>query len=469
MRACIVIVSLASSAAVADILFEDYQLNSSPLQSSARFGEGVAIEDDRIVVGSPGESIRVNGDNARSGVVYIFDRESGAQTARLTPSSGAWFETGYAVDLVGNTLVIGSPGDGEPGDLSNGPRDGGGYIIDLADLSQTEFQMYDYPPDEARTGVAVAAAPGRGLLMALKAQYQINDPDNGVYSREIGFGFESGSGAPTQVFAPLIERPHQGPGGIAIGSGVIAIGTPSLTRFPGGGAFRGGVHLFDDATGGYLETLYPTSPQDSHGSSLAIGGGLLVVGAPGTLGDAIYVYEIASRTLLYRLIDADIESPDADSNFGESIAISNGLIVVGAPTHDNDDVGYASGRAYVIEATTGDLVATLQASDAIPSAFFGDSVDIFGNTVVVGAPEHRYPGEPPLHGAAYVFTIPLDCACDIDGNGVTNTADITFVVSNLGAGSPGATGTPGDADGDGLTTTADITLVVSNLGTNCAN
>ncbi|MEM8835011.1 MAG: S8 family serine peptidase [Planctomycetota bacterium] len=56
------------------------------------------------------------------------------------------------------------------------------------------------------------------------------------------------------------------------------------------------------------------------------------------------------------------------------------------------------------------------------------------------------------------------CPGDADGNGETNTADITLVVSNLGAGGPKAQGTPGDVDGDGITTTSDITLVVSNLG-----
>ncbi|MEM8835557.1 MAG: hypothetical protein AAGD00_07035 [Planctomycetota bacterium] len=56
------------------------------------------------------------------------------------------------------------------------------------------------------------------------------------------------------------------------------------------------------------------------------------------------------------------------------------------------------------------------------------------------------------------------CPGDVDGNGATNTADITFAVSNLGAGAMGATGTPGDADGNGVTTTADITFIVSNLG-----
>ncbi|MEM8835372.1 MAG: M14 family zinc carboxypeptidase [Planctomycetota bacterium] len=56
------------------------------------------------------------------------------------------------------------------------------------------------------------------------------------------------------------------------------------------------------------------------------------------------------------------------------------------------------------------------------------------------------------------------CPGDVDGNGMTTTSDITLVVSNLGAGSLGASGTPGDADGNGVTTTSDITFVVSNLG-----
>lgn len=60
-----------------------------------------------------------------------------------------------------------------------------------------------------------------------------------------------------------------------------------------------------------------------------------------------------------------------------------------------------------------------------------------------------------------------DCPGDADGDGETDTADITFVVSNLGAGAPGASGTPGDVNDDGITTTSDITFVVSNLGMQC--
>lgn len=59
------------------------------------------------------------------------------------------------------------------------------------------------------------------------------------------------------------------------------------------------------------------------------------------------------------------------------------------------------------------------------------------------------------------------CPGDADGNGITQTADLTFVISNLGAGSPGATGTPGDVNGDGRTTIDDVTFTVSNLGADC--
>lgn len=60
-------------------------------------------------------------------------------------------------------------------------------------------------------------------------------------------------------------------------------------------------------------------------------------------------------------------------------------------------------------------------------------------------------------------TFPPLCPGDVNGDGVTNTQDITFVVSNLGAiGRRGLV--QGDADLDGQTTVADVTFVVSNLG-----
>ncbi|MEM8836357.1 MAG: endonuclease [Planctomycetota bacterium] len=90
-----------------------------------------------------------------------------------------------------------------------------------------------------------------------------------------------------------------------------------------------------------------------------------------------------------------------------------------------------------------------------------------GGTFVIDTREQSLPGatNPPNLTLNVAVQIVSDAVPgDVDGDGQTDVADITFVVSNLGAGALGAIGTPGDADGDGQTDVADITFVVSNLG-----
>lgn len=60
------------------------------------------------------------------------------------------------------------------------------------------------------------------------------------------------------------------------------------------------------------------------------------------------------------------------------------------------------------------------------------------------------------------FTPPAPCSGDINGDGSTNTADLTVLLGNFGA-----TVTPntnGDFDGDGVVTTADLTIFLGNFG-----
>jgi uncharacterized protein (DUF2345 family) len=82
--------------------------------------------------------------------------------------------------------------------------------------------------------------------------------------------------------------------------------------------------------------------------------------------------------------------------FGWSVSISGTTAVVGAPYADS-----YTGAAYVYSETGGVWTqeAELTASDGQVSDKFGWSVNISGDTVVVGAPGHYYG-----LGAAYVFT-----------------------------------------------------------------
>ncbi len=92
--------------------------------------------------------------------------------------------------------------------------------------------------------------------------------------------------------------------------------------------------------------------------------------------------------------------------FGGAVAISGNNAVVGAP--GDDDKGNSSGSAYVFERTeTGwNQVAKLKASDGTSSNYFGDSVGISGDTVIVGAP-WKYDNYS-YEGAAYVFQKPQE-------------------------------------------------------------
>ena len=99
--------------------------------------------------------------------------------------------------------------------------------------------------------------------------------------------------------------------------------------------------------------------------------------------------------------------------FGFSVAISGDTIVVGAPGEGLDEQGDRTfkGAGYVFTRPHGGWVsssdaARLTAPDAPPETWFGTSVAVSGDSVVVGAPGHRYRSWEEVPTAAYVFTKP---------------------------------------------------------------
>jgi hypothetical protein len=98
-----------------------------------------------------------------------------------------------------------------------------------------------------------------------------------------------------------------------------------------------------------------------------------------------------------------------NNELGYSVAISGDTIVVGAP-YATVDSKYAQGAAYVFVKPAngwGDMTETakLTASDSAEQAFFGCSVSISGDTIVVGADGVNV-GAGQYQGAAYVFVKP---------------------------------------------------------------
>ena len=151
---------------------------------------------------------------------------------------------------------------------------------------------------------------------------------------------------------------------------------------------------------------------DIFGQSVAISGDTVLVAPSANNGKGIvYVFEKSGEdwmntTEIARLTASD--GVDGDY-FGSSVAISGNTVVVGAA---EDDSG--KGSAYVFEKPSGGWVsatetAKLSASDgkgnddcSLPECdYFGSSVAINGGTVVVGAW-----GDDTWKGSAYVFEKP---------------------------------------------------------------
>lgn len=185
---------------------------------------------------------------------------------------------------------------------------------------------------------------------------------------------------------------------------------------------QGSVYVFAlDANGWGLQQKL-TSTAENFGRCVAISGNTLVVGVPGndidgTVGDivgpgAVHVFERTGTT--WALSGPLVATGGADrDHFGSSVAIDGDTLVVGARFADVTALAPDSGRAYVFErdmmgAWSEHASSPLEATDAMVSdadAFdeFGHSVAIHGSIIVVGAPREDATTLGDDSGAAYVF------------------------------------------------------------------
>ena len=167
----------------------------------------------------------------------------------------------------------------------------------------------------------------------------------------------------------------------------------------------GSAYIFTHSSSSWVELVKlqgnDTDGKDYFGYSVAIDGDTVVVGARGKNGETgtayIFTYdEVAGWVEQQRLQGSDIDGSDY---FGQSVDIDGNMIVVGASGKKSN-----TGAAYVFTYSTSSWVelAKLQASDKQTGDSFGGSVAVDGNTVVVGAYREDTGGTDA--GAAYVFT-----------------------------------------------------------------
>jgi outer membrane protein assembly factor BamB len=344
----------------------DTLTNPTPPVSEC-FGYSMALSDGNLVVGEAWNGAGAMDSNS----LYVFDAATGSMRTTIeSPTPGRPF--GYSVAVSGNTVLEGSAGNDSA------------YVYDATtgDLlrtldNPTPSAMYEY-------GGAVAIS---GTVAVVGASYMWSSAwANAVYVFDITTGrLLSTLNNPTPATAD-----HFG-GSVAISGNTVLVSD------------SGCAYVFDATTGTLLRTLTSPSPggADRFAWSVGLSGNVAVVGAyrdntAATNSGSAYVFDVTTGNLLWTLNNP---TPAEYDNFGRSVAISGRTVVVGASGDDTGATG--SGSAYVFDAASGNLLATLNNPTPANARAFGTSVAAWGGTAVVGAPGQNQ--ATTNQGAAYVF------------------------------------------------------------------
>jgi hypothetical protein len=187
----------------------------------------------------------------------------------------------------------------------------------------------------------------------------------------------------------------------AVSGSVAVVGAPTFN-----GSGPGNAYIYVKGATGWPRHPTATLPDpaaangDAFGTSVAIGAGAIIVGAPGTASGtgAAYLYVMGTggwpTAPTVTLADPGHAAGDG---FGRSVALAGTTAVVGAPAGQN-----SPGTAYLYVMGTAGWPAAPTTALADPGHAAGDSfgrsVSVAGTTAVIGA----Y-GTASFAGAAYVY------------------------------------------------------------------
>ena len=364
-----------------------WTLNNPTPASWDEFGCSVAISGSTIVVGADGDDTDANG----AGSAYVFDAVNRDLLWTLNnPTPAAWDEFGSSVAVSGSTVVVGAHYDDTDANES-----GSAYVFNATSGNLLHTLNNPTPAETDCFGSSVAVS---GSKIVVGAYWDFT----GANESGSAYVFDAGSGDLLRTLNNPTPADYDYFGNsVAVSGSAIVVG--AVWDDPGA-TDAGTACVFNALSGNMLRTLNNPTPtaHDKFGRSLAISGSTIVVGAFGGADTGVpesgsaYVFDAASGSLLPTLNNP---TPDANDEFGYSVAISGSTIVVGA--HGDNAGEYAAGSAYVFDAASGNLLHTLNNPTPDASDEFGYSVAISGNTIVVGA--HGDNTNATCAGSAYVF------------------------------------------------------------------
>ena len=431
------------------------KLTASNGDASDGFGKSVAVsvvvdgdemDVDTIVVGAYLD----DRDNAArdTGSTYVFARKLGvwSQTLNLAgPDPDQKDRLGYSVAVDDGTLLAGAPqDDNDPGfayamDISDAEwvafvptgldDDGKNFyrVLNLTNDQEYAFRVRSVnaaanrPSDETVAATPMSAKPGRTEgLSTQPGDSQVtlswDDPHDSSLT-----GYQVLRPPEQTKFTAGSDGERNGAFGasVAVDDAAVVVGAPKHNV--GSKSNAGAAYVFTEVDGVWSGPIELTAGSDGaendwFGYSVAVEGNVAVIGAyqhdtnDNADAGAAYVFIRDPLTGVWSEQVKLIADDGAEYDwFGYSVAVDGETIVVGARWHNGK-----AGAAYVFTRNSMTRVwgndpepgethrvetAKLTASDGGPFNYFGHSVAVDGETIVIGAP-----GYNANTGVAYVFT-----------------------------------------------------------------
>ncbi|MDH3501298.1 MAG: hypothetical protein OEL69_02170 [Nitrosopumilus sp.] len=368
--------------------------------TSDGFGWSVAIDDNDILIGAPGD-IYSDWPQKLPGSVYFWDFpfpagiENEVMTfTNPTPYAGDWF--GYSVTISDNNILVGAPRDNSD--------TGSVYLFDT---SGNLLQTFENPtPDSGELFGYSVAISGNNILVGAPEDFITDTPEEtrSVY---------------------LFHTPGNN----------ILVGAAEFSNVENFTDDTGSVYLFD-TSGNLLQTFENPTPDSGElfGYSVAISGNNILVGAPGDNSDtgSVYLFDTSGNLL------QTFENPTPDSGelFGLSVAISGNNILVGAAEFSNvENFTDDTGSVYLFD-TSGNLLQTFENPTPDSGELFGLRVAISGNNILVGAPNNSDTGSVYLFDTSgnllQTFENPTPDSGELFGSGVAISDNNWIVIGAIG-------------------------------------
>jgi len=351
------------------VICEDVKLTASNGKSNDYFGCSVSISGDYAIVGV----------YQNRGAAYVFKREgtSWTQQAELT------CQRGYTAGLFGDSVSI-------SGDYA---------IVDAQDYKGSPHSFFIFRREgtswtqQAEFYYRYNYSDYTGVLVSISGNYAIGGAN-------IFECVGSSWAQQAELLKPDLGRYERFGNSVSISGDYVIVATRPLF---------GLVYIFKREGESWTQQAelasLDSSAEDSFGCSVSIDGDYAVVGAErdGSSGEnsgAAYIYKRSGSTWSEQTKLIASDSTDW-ALFGNSVSIKGDYAVIGAD--GDDENGKNSGSAYIFEREGAGWVqkTKLTAWDGTNQDYFGLSVSIDGDYVIVGAPYDDDKGGNT--GSAYIF------------------------------------------------------------------